>query len=124
MTIADIITQDIAQEFAGEIVARIDRFIEYAKLQVSATVFGDRYDLAVAYLAAHMLALANRNDDEGTNGNAGIITQRKEGDLSLSFALPNALNNIDGTLQLTSYGIEYERIRSMCVVSVGLYCGC
>ena len=76
MTINEII-DDIAPEFLNEDPARIDRFIDYAKLQVSANAFGEKYDLAVAYLTCHMLSLSNRNDDEGTNGTPGTITQKK-----------------------------------------------
>jgi len=124
MTINDII-DDIAPEFENEEQARIDRFIEYAELQVSANVFGERYDLAVAYLACHMLTLRDRGDaDSGSSGTSGVITQKREGDLSLTFALPNALNDGDGNLQLTKYGIEYDRIRKMCVICPGVYSGC
>lgn len=124
MTVADVI-EDIAPEFATEDPARIARFIEYAELQVSSNAFGAKYELAVAYLTCHMLSLANRNDDEGTNGAVGILTQKKEGDLSASFALPTGLSNCnDGTLLLTSYGIEYLRIRDMCIITPGLYTSC
>ena len=124
MTIAEVI-EDIAPEFLNEIPERIERFIGYAELQVSELQFANRYDLAVAYLACHMLALSGRNDDEGTDGTAGNITQKKEGDLALSFSLPNAFNSSnDGELLLTSYGIEFLRIRKICIITSGLYCGC
>ncbi len=123
MTIAEVIA-DIAPEFLNEDPARIARFITYAELQVSQLQFDDRYELATAYLTCHMLALSNRNDDEGTSGNPGTITQKKEGDLGLSFALPDALKiGNDGTLLLTSYGIEYLRLKDICILSPGLYCG-
>ena len=123
MTIAEIIN-DIAPEFLNEAPTRIARFITYVELQVSKLQFDERYDLAVAYLTCHMLALSGRNDEEETNGNAGIITQKKEGDLSLSFALPYALNVAnEGALLLTSYGIEYLRLKDMCVITPGVYCG-
>jgi hypothetical protein len=121
MAISDII-DDIAPEFNNEDPARIDRFIGYAELQVSPDAFGTKHDLAVAYLTSHMLSLANRNDDEGTNGTPGTITQKKEGDLSLSFGTPSDIaHGTDGTLLLTSYGIEYLRLRDMCVISPGVY---
>ena len=123
MTVADVI-KDIAPEFINEAPARIARFIDYAILQVSEVAFAERYELAVAYLTCHMLSLANRNDDEGTSGNPGVITQKKEGDLSLSFANPSGLNSgKDGTLLLTSYGIEFLRIRDICIITPGIYCG-
>ena len=122
MTIAEVIS-DIAPEFDNEDPARIDRFIGYAESQVSSNEFLTKYDLAVAYLTAHVLSLSGRNDTEGTNGNAGNITQKKEGDLSLSFALPSALNNSqDGTLMSTSYGLEYLRLRDMCIITMSATC--
>lgn len=124
MAITDII-KDIAPEFDNEIVAHVERFIGYAELQVSSNAFGERYNIAVAYLACHMMSLAGRNDDEGTNGQVGNLTQKKEGDLSASFALPNAFNNSnDATLMMTSYGIEYMRLRNLCVIAPGVYSGC
>ena len=124
MAITDIIW-DIAPEFTNEDPARIDRFISYVQPQVAQNQFGDKYELAVAYLTSHMLSLANRNDTAGTNGTPGVITQKKEGDLSLSFGLPSGLSgSTDGTLILTSYGIEYLRMRNLCVISPGLYNGC
>lgn len=124
MTIAEVI-EDIAPEFNNENPARIARFIGYAELQVSENAFGKKYDLAVAYMTAHMLSLSGRNDSEGTNGTPGTITQKREGDLSLSFALPQGLaQSNDGTLVLTSYGIEFLRLRDICIITPGLYCGC
>jgi len=123
MTVAEVI-EDIAPEFLNEDPARIARFISYAELQVSENKFGAKYDLALAYLTCHMLALSGRNDEEGTNGTAGNLTQKKEGDLAASFSLPSALNNSnDGELMTTSYGIEYLRLRDLCVMAVGTYCG-
>lgn len=117
MAISDII-DDIAPEFLNEDPARVTRFIGYTELQVSQDEFGDKYDIAVAYLTAHMLSLSNRNDEEGTNGTSGKLTQRKEGDLTVSFALPQGLDQSkDGTLLLTSYGIEYLRLRDMCIIT-------
>lgn len=121
MTIAEVI-DDIAPEFLNEDPARITRFIGYATLQVSEKAFGDRYDLAVAYLTSHMLSLSGRNSTEGANGAAGVITQKKEGDLSVSLAVPTGITQgNDATLALTSYGIEYLRMRDMCIVTMGLY---
>ena len=118
----EVIICDIAPEFDNEDPARVLRFIGYAELQVSSDAFGSKYELAVAYLTSHMLSLSGRNDDEGTNGTPGTITQKKEGDLSLSFALPQGLGQSkDGTLLLTSYGIEYLRLRDICIITPGVY---
>ena len=58
-------------------------------------------DLAVAYLAAHILATSK------TNG-AGAVSGMSEGSLSLSFAT----SGNDNSLSSTSYGNEYLRLTS------------
>ena len=61
-------------------------------------------DLAVAYLAAHILATSK------TNG-AGAVSGMSEGSLSLSFAT----SGNDNSLSSTSYGNEYLRLTSACI---------
>lgn len=60
-------------------------------------------DLAVAYLAAHILATSK------TNG-AGAVSGMSEGSLSLSFAT----SGNDNSLSSTSFGNEYLRLTSAC----------
>lgn len=113
------ILKEIAPEYAGEDPARLNTFITLAENQISQNIFNVDYDLAVAYLAAHMLALSSRNtigNDSGGDGLAGNITAKKEGDLSLNYALPAALSTKDGALATTSYGIEFMRLRDMHVI--------
>ena len=61
-------------------------------------------DLAVAYLAAHILATSK------TNG-AGAVSGMSEGALSLSFATSGNNNSLSST----SYGNEYLRLTSACI---------
>lgn len=61
-------------------------------------------DLAVAYLAAHILATSK------TNG-AGAVSGISEGALSLSFATSGNNNSLSST----SYGNEYLRLTSACI---------
>ena len=61
-------------------------------------------DLAVTYLAAHILATSK------TNG-AGAVSGMSEGSLSLSFAT----SGNDNSLSSTSYGNEYLRLTSACI---------
>lgn len=61
-------------------------------------------DLAVAYLAAHILSTSK------TNG-AGAVSGMSEGALSLSFAT----SGNDNSLSSTSYGNEYLRLTSACI---------
>ena len=61
-------------------------------------------DLAVAYLAAHILATSK------TNG-AGAVSGMSEGALSLSFATSGNNNSLSST----SFGNEYLRLTSACI---------
>lgn len=61
-------------------------------------------DLAVAYLAAHILSTSK------TSG-AGAISGMSEGALSLSFATSGNNNSLSST----SYGNEYLRLTSACI---------
>lgn len=61
-------------------------------------------DLAIAYLAAHILASSK------TNG-AGAVSGMSEGALSLSFATSGNNNSLSST----SYGNEYLRLTSACI---------
>ena len=61
-------------------------------------------DLAIAYLAAHILATSK------TNG-AGAVSGMSEGALSLSFATSGNNNSLSST----SYGSEYLRLTSACI---------
>ena len=61
-------------------------------------------DLAIAYLAAHILASSK------TNG-AGAVSGMSEGALSLSFATSGNNNSLSST----SFGNEYLRLTSACI---------
>lgn len=106
MTIAQTI-EDIAPELASIDPDRRDRIIALAENQVSAKVFGDLYEAAVAYLAAHMLTMAGRS------GKAGAVTSISEGQLSIGY---QAGQNVSG-LMATSYGQEFVRLRSQRVIA-------
>ena len=61
-------------------------------------------DLAVAYLAAHILATSKING-------AGAVSGMSEGALSLSFATSGNNNSLSST----SFGNEYLRLTSACI---------
>lgn len=90
---------DIAPEFDATDPRRLERFIDYATLQVG-SVFGKKRNLATALLAAHMLSMSERQ------GAGGTIASEKEGELSRSYALPALSRDISST----SYGQEFNRI--------------
>lgn len=81
-----------------------DGAITIADLQASSC---ENRDLAVAYLAAHILTLSKQNG-------AGAVSGMSEGSLSLSFATGTATNDLNST----SYGQEYQRLTIACGLSV------
>lgn len=90
----------IAPEFATVDSGVLTSIIALAELQVSSTAFGDKRELAVSYVAAHMLTLRDRN------GAGGQIQSLKEGELSISYGANTNAKGYD----LTSYGQEFNRL--------------
>lgn len=99
---------DVAPEFdtvdTAEL-ARVDRFIGYAQLEVSDEAWGSKTDLVQALLAAHMLTLSARK-----GSNQGAVVKERVGDLERGYAPPNG-NEAD-PYSATSYGVEFKRITS------------
>lgn len=112
MAIADVL-KCIAPEFDNVDSGVIDCIITIAENQVDEVTFENDYEPAVAYLAAHMLTIAKGSE-------AGIITQKRVGDLQLMYGTPVAIS--DGILGSTWYGREFVRIRGLHVV--GVLCVC
>lgn len=73
-------------------------FITMAEELTSSGYFGSQYNMAVALRAAHMYVLNRKR-----NGEAGMVTQKMEGRMSVSYGGMDFLNN---ELQLTSYGMQ------------------
>lgn len=90
----------IAPEFASVDLVRRTQILEVADMRVSKKAFGDRRNIAVAYLAAHLITVGNRS-----SGIAGAVTGMKEGDLSVSYGGGNSTD-----LNSTTYGQEYSRM--------------
>lgn len=81
-------------------------FLEMAALRTSAQFFGDRYGLAVAYRAAHMLQLSARG------GVSGMVTAQSVGEISESYG--SAAGASDSDLSQTSYGSQLLSLRRAC----------
>ncbi len=118
---ASTILSTIAPQFDST--AGKDTYLEFAALQVNEDFFGtDRYDYAVAYMAAHLLTLDTNYSVVGLS--SGAVTSKKEGDLTVNFATISGIN-IDPTLGQTSYGRQFLQLRnsSGCFVSSSNYGG-
>jgi hypothetical protein len=100
------IIRDIAPEMADLEPEYLDRLISYSKAQVC---FGDRSirNLAIALLTAHIFTISKRA------GTAGTETSKREGDLSVSYGATAVTN---GTLAVTSYGQEFERLKRISIL--------
>lgn len=70
-------------------------FILLATSQTSATAFGVNLPWAIALRAAHMITLAKST--LRTNGEAGPVASKSEGDLSVSFGSGGSDNGLNQT---------------------------
>lgn len=83
-------------------------FIAIAQSQVGC-IFGDKADLATAYLSAHFIALFT--DSLRQKGESGSITSKREGDLALGFGNFASGAGSDAGLSMTTYGQQYIILR-------------
>ena len=97
----------IAPEFAEVAIADM---ITLADLQIANNLCNnvEKRELIVAYLAAHMLTIANRK-----LGAAGDVQSMSEGRLSIAYT--NGTSDIKTGLSNTSYGKECDRLAKSCV---------
>lgn len=115
MTIEQIL-DTIAPQFST-VINRAD-FITIAIGRISCTMFGDRYNLAVALRTAHDMTVAGVNN--GSNGFAynGLITSEREGDLSRTFGTNGGSANNYSDLLTTSYGNQLYGLIKGCIPKV------
>lgn len=95
--------------------------IDINKHYVSKEKFKSFYCEAVAYLVAHKAVLHQSIASEGAGSNAlvGGITSEHEGDLSRSYGSGGSgTRGYTDTFDKTLYGLEFKRIRDMCIVPV------
>lgn len=95
----------LAPEFTGD--ARIETFIEFAAARLDPTVWGTLYSQGVAYLAAHLMAMAP------TAGGAppGPITSEKALTVARSYGMPT-VDPGDYAYLRSGYGASYLQLRS------------
>ena len=100
----------IAPELVSTEANRKALIISLAEKQVG-QVFGELRELAVAYVAAHMLTMTNRGAVGGAA--AGAIQRIKEDDLEVAYASTGDKSPYAST----SYGSEFLRLRKACVLT-------
>lgn len=72
---------------------------------------GTTRDMAIAYLAAHMLTVSGRS------GIAGQVTSEKEGELARSYGSVSDASGEGAGYALTSYGQEYLRMMNSIILT-------
>ena len=102
-------------EFSNISDATVDINIQDAEIMVTKSKWGKLYDIGVAYLAAHSLALSVKS----ANGNSGAVNQvasKSVEGISVSYAVAQGTVAED-YYQSTTYGKRYLNLLSQ--VSVG-----
>ena len=109
MAVADILVV-IAKEFSDLPEAEIQGAIDVADRQIAPNLCGDNRPTLVAYLAAHVLTIANK-----AGGATGDVASISEGHKSITYS--NSTAEVRSSLSKTSYGQEYSRLSRLCVFS-------
>jgi len=100
----------IAPEFSAD--PNADGMLTLAANRISPAVFGSQLELAVAYLAAHMLALSRRAEQSGGGGGGvGPVTGERAGEVSRNYGSVNFGGQDLAYYASTPYGLEYLNIR-------------
>lgn len=101
----------IAPQYSAD--ASLTNTITLATQRTSESAFGDNYYYAIALRTAHILTLRDMNSggvSSGLGGAVGTITQKSEGNTSISFGsiagITGTTGSKTGDLGLTRYGIE------------------
>lgn len=80
----------------------------------------NKYNIAQAYLAAHLLTSATKTEAGDANTSAGPITSKTAGGVSVTRASNSSANRSDGDdfFYGTSYGQQFIIMRNTCFVAV------
>ena len=112
----------VASEFGDVDDEKVNSMIELQGVRISQKAFGDKYDLAVAYLTAHAFKLDEMLKGGGASSGvlvSGAITSEKEGGISVGYASPSLSRYNDGSLYAkTAYGLLFLELRNQCIVPV------
>lgn len=93
-------------EFSSIADARIEVFIDDAKLTISEGRWGRYYELGLFYLTAHYLSLAESSAD-GDDKSSGAVASQSVGDTSVSYVSPAVTSDAQLYYQQTTYGLRF-----------------
>lgn len=100
----------------------VEVMINLARPHIWKERFGKFYYEALAYLVAHRIKLHQMVAEVGSESGSvvgGAITSEHEGDLSRSYGSAGSSGKgYTDTFGKTVYGLEFKKIRDMCVVGV------
>lgn len=116
----------IAPEFGKVEDEKVLAMLELCEPLVSKKRFGRVYNQAIALLAAHRLKLSGEGENPlGAEGSSNInaasgfgLASVSEGSTSVSFNTANMNTNDDSWYALSSYGMEYLKLRRIFVMSI------
>lgn len=110
----------VAPEFKNVADDEVCKWIDFAKPFVSKKKFGNAYEHALAYLAAHKMKMAGRGDNSmGKVDDALRVSSYSEGDVSIGFSVSQGNNmSVDAEYALTIYGIQYLSIRRSKIIPI------
>lgn len=110
----------VATEFSEISDEEVEKWIELSKPFISKSRFGNTYNHALAYLAAHKLKMAGYGDNSlGKVDDALRVSSFSEGDASIGFAVSQGSSlSVDAEYTLTSYGLQFLSIRRSKIVPI------
>ena len=100
--------KDCHAEFAGLSDDLVDKFRLQAERRINLAQWAGKADDAILWLTAHLLKI-NKIASAGGDAVAGPVTQKKVGDLSVSYASSGKLTN--KLLETTIYGQYYMELK-------------
>ena len=110
----------IAPEFASVTDTELNNWFDLFAPMVSKKTFGNKYDLALAYFIAHILALQGlyaTTAGTSTDGSVAGVKREREGDLEREYAIPDASDYMS-LLYKTYYGRFFLQMMKMCSIGI------
>ena len=110
----------IAPEFNNLTDEEVTAMLELFSPMVSKNTFGTKYNLALAYFVAHILALNGlyaTAQGSSTDGSVAGVKREREGDLEREYAIPDASDYMS-LLYKTYYGRMYLQIMKLCAIGI------
>ena len=110
----------IAPEFNNLTDEEVTAMLELFAPMVSKNTFGTKYNLALAYFVAHIIALNGvyaTAQGSSTDGSVAGVKREREGDLEREYAIPDASDYMS-LLYKTYYGRMYLQIMKLCAIGI------